>query len=476
MDLGAAVRFLYDHNELILGVSLVLFLILTVLILVRSVLEGRAAAQQEDAAPALDVDQLNSALEQALSKALKQDRPRPRPIEGEEGSTDEDYADSELQAALEEKEAKIEALLADLDVLKRQIEASASAVAPAAQGGVAVSGGDPAETEAMKKQLSDLQAKLAEYELFEEDISNVSSLTEENARLKAELDKLRAALETAQTQVQSAKTSVAEAAPLPTPPQVPTPPAAPAPAPAAAFQLDPADDVMREYAEAMKGLQAEPERVELPLNSEPEVAAKPPPEIKKEKSLITNEEVAVDPQAAIEELMRGGEAPSDGEKVDVGLDPAAAALAELEAAAAESPPQLPSTDGFDLGAFDTDKLLAEATELKVSADAADEPMGEMSFDTDKLMAEAGGMKEAVTAPTSAPAPPQAQPATTLAAKVAPPAPASVSASASGPSAGSPSTARDQTGADLLPQVELEDDLLGEFQDLSPNTTDTKSKG
>jgi len=274
MDLGAAVRFLYDHNELILGVSLVLFLILTVLILIRSVVEGRAASQEEDAAPALDVDQLNSALEQALSKALKQDRPRPRPIEGEEGATDEGYADSELQAALEEKEAKIEALLADLDVLKRQIEANAANLAPTAQGGVAVNGGDPAEAEAMKKQLSELQAKLAEYELFEEDISNVSSLTEENARLKAELDKLRAALETAQTQVQSAKTSVAEAAPLPaaqaaTPPQAVTPPAA--------FQLDPADDVMREYAEAMKGLQAEPERIELPLEPEPVVAAKPPP-------------------------------------------------------------------------------------------------------------------------------------------------------------------------------------------------------
>jgi hypothetical protein len=154
MDLGAAVRFLYDNNELILGVSLVLFLILTVLILIRSVLEGRAAAQEADATPALNVDQLNSALEQALNKALKQDRLRPRPIEGEEGATDEAYVDSELQAALEEKEAKIEALLADLDVLKRQIEASVANVAPAAQGGVAVSGGDPADAEEMKKQNS----------------------------------------------------------------------------------------------------------------------------------------------------------------------------------------------------------------------------------------------------------------------------------------------------------------------------------
>jgi hypothetical protein len=37
-------------------------------------------------------------------------------------------------------------------------------------------------------------------------------------------------------------------------------------------------------------------------------------------------------------------------------------------------------------------------------------------------------------------------------------------------------ARDQSGADQIPQVELEDDLLGEFQDISPNTNDTKSKG
>jgi len=462
MDLGAAVRFLYDQNELILGVSLVLFLILTVLILIRSVLEGRAAAQEADATPALDVDQLNSALEQALNKALKQDRLRPRPIEGEEGATDEAYVDSELQAALEEKEAKIEALLADIDVLKRQIEASVANVAPAAQGGVAVSGGDPADAEEMKKRLADLQAKLAEYELFEEDISNVSNLTEENARLKTELDKLRAALETAQTQVQSAKTSVAEAAPVPTPPPVVAVPAA-APAAATAFQLDPADDVMREYAEAMKGLQAEPERVEVPLDPDPIATAKPPPEIKKEKSLITNEEVAVDPQAAIEEIMRAGEPPSSlGEKVDVGLDPAAAALAELEAAAAESPPQLPSTDGFDLGAFDTDKLLAEATELKVSAEQADEPIGEMSFDTDKLMAEAGGMKEEVASPPAATSPPPAPPS---AATSAEPAPVSGTAAA-----------HDQSGADQIPQVELEDDLLGEFQDISPNTNDTKSKG
>jgi hypothetical protein len=444
MDLGAAVRFLYDHNELILGVSLVLFLILTVLILVRSVVEGRAAAKAEAAAPAIDAEQLGSAIEQALSKALHKDRPRGLSTStSEDGEALEGQDDAELQAALEEKEAKIEALLADLAILKKQIDASSATVTPTAQGGVAVSGGDPAETEALRAQLSELQAKLAEYELFEEDISNVSSLTEENTRLKSELDKLRAALETAQTQVQSAKTSVAEAAPVPATEATIVPPAPVAPA-SPVFQLDPADDVMREYAEAMKGLQPEV----TPAVDTAEVA-KVQTQAKRETSLITNDEVSVDPQAAIEELMRGGQEVTAPPTADVGLDPAAAALAELEAAAAESPPQLPNADGFDLGSLDTDKLMAEATELK-DPEGADEPMGEMSFDTDKLMEEAGGMNESASAPTPTPTP--------------------------APSAEASAGLRDQAGADLLPQVELEDDLLGEFQDLSPNSNDTKSKG
>ena len=441
MDLGAAVRFLYDNNELILGVSLVLFLILTILILVRSVLEGRAVASAEDSASPINTEQLGSAIEEAVSKAMQRDRPPTRSKTADGLDFSEASGSGELQSALEEKEAKIEALLADLEVLKAQVDASSAKAAPAVDGGVAPQGGSSADADALKSQLADLQAKLAEYELFEEDISNVSSLTEENTRLKSELDRMRAALETAQTQVQSAKTSVAEAAPTPTPASVA------APAPPQVFQLDTADEVMNEYAEAMKGLQAA-----VAPTPEPKAPVDVQPKPVKESSLITDSEVAVDPQAAIDKLMSEG--PNSSLNSAIGLDPADAALAELEAAAAESEPQTQASGEFDLGAMDTDKLMAEASELESSTTGVDEQMGEMSFDTDKLMAEAGQMDEspAPATPSPAPIPPPAAPPPVIAA------------------------VRDQAGSDLLPQVELEEDLLGEFQDLSPTSNDTKSKG
>ncbi len=375
MDLNAVARFVYDKNELLVGIFIVLFLLTTVLLLVLSVMKDKGGDGETSAAGAggvaIDPRSLNTVIEGALKKALS-DRVvagAVATVSGETAiATGGGESDVALQAALADREAKIVALMADLDALKAHVDSHGAPVAGAGGGGA-----DAGELNALKARVSELQAKLAEYEIIEDDIADLSLFKDENKKLKDEVERLRAAAETAKTQIQSVQASVAAA------PEVKSKIKTEAESPlkfekSDKFELDPADDVMKEFAQALAIQSGDPfaaadnatTEVAAPVAAgaepEPQAAASPVPVVdlpvvEPETTLVVSHPDAPvqDPQAAIDAL---------------------------------------------LNQVDTDKMISEAESLSESADAGDSETSVLDdgVDTDKLMAEMGIESEEQAAP------------------------------------------------------------------------------
>ncbi|MDZ4083773.1 MAG: hypothetical protein U1E10_12600 [Bdellovibrionales bacterium] len=423
MDLNGLIRLIFAKNDLLLGISISLLLIVTVLMLIRSVMEDRQSEKRGGSAD-LDPKALNNAIEGAMKKVLS-DKGIQGALGGAIGSAAAGAqsgegaaltADAlELKKALSEKEAKISALMSDLDALKVQMESSTS-VSP--NGGPASSGVDIG---ALQAKLAELQAKLAEYEIIEDDIADLSLFKEENKKLKAELATLKAAVETAQTQVHAANVSVEAVPRTDTPAKDPVQvaqAAVTAKPPPEKFKLDENDAVMGEFAQALAG----------------DKAAVPKTETSFESGLIVSSDSAIsDPQAAIDALLAGGipepditnASDIDEPKVDVVIDEFAAVVegdrsgrissgaAEIEADAFDSAAfandtaeteindsaigEAEASGGVDpfAGELDTGKIQAEvsklAAELASMAALADSDSSVLDdqLDTDKLMAEMG---------------------------------------------------------------------------------------
>ena len=133
-------------------------------------------------------------------------------------------------------------------------EAAANPGAVAAEGG----GGDAGGSKEHLERISELEAKLAEYEVLEDDIADLSLYKEENARLKTELDRLKG----------GGAPSAEEAAEVPEPEE--------------------SEDLVKEFAEAVgkdpdvEGPEPDPEPEAAPepvaeAAPEPEPPPEPPP-------------------------------------------------------------------------------------------------------------------------------------------------------------------------------------------------------
>ncbi|MBK7892319.1 MAG: hypothetical protein IPJ84_16180 [Bdellovibrionales bacterium] len=384
MDLNAVARFVFEKNELLLGIFIVLFLLTTVLLLVLSVMRDKGGDGETSAAGAggvaIDPRSLNTAIEGALKKALS-DRVvagAVATVSGETASAGGGASDVALQAALSDREAKIVALMADLDALKAHVDSHGAPVAGVGGGGM-----DAGELNALKARVSELQAKLAEYEIIEDDIADLSLFKDENKKLKDEVERLRAAAETAKTQIQSVQASVAAA------PEVKSKIKTEAESPlkfekSDKFELDPADDVMKEFAQAL-AIQSED-----PFAGAENATAVGTPA---EESVAAMAEL--EPQVA-EPLVPVVDLP----------------VVEPETTLVVSHPDAPVQDpqaAIDalLNQVDTDKMISEAESLSESADASDSETSVLDdgVDTDKLMAEMGiESEEPVAASAPAPAP------------------------------------------------------------------------
>lgn len=447
MDLNALVRLIYAKHELMLGVSITLLLIVTVLMLVRSVVEDRQAEKTSGKTGDLDAKTLNTALEGAMKKVLA-DKGIQGAIAGAAASGSSEVGASasalapetqELKKSLSEKEAKIAALMSDIETLK----IAAEKVQPTADGGV-VPGVD---VSALQAKLVELQAKLAEYEIIEDDIADLSMYKEENKKLKAELATLKAAVETAQTQVHAASVSVEAAPRAEDPVQAAQAAVKASPPPQEKFELDKNDSVMNEFAQAISGA-PEPELPDTSFESQ---------------LVVSSDSPLADPQAAIDAIMTQAQAEALVET------PASAEEAVAEETA-EDVAQDVAQDAADLAqvdlvpsvldeALDTNKLQAEVSKLAAELESmALQADGEQSIldealDTEKLMQELAGGEEPV------------KPLDSLESSLVNPRDSVVDSA-------KPQIV--ESGAQARPAAVAEDDLLAEFKDIDfQNSKTTK---
>lgn len=447
MDLNALVRLIYAKHELMLGVSITLLLIVTVLMLVRSVMEDRQAEKTSGKTGDLDAKTLNTALEGAMKKVLA-DKGIQGAIAGAAASGSSEVGASasalapetqELKKSLSEKEAKIAALMSDIETLK----IAAEKVQPTADGGV-VPGVD---VSALQAKLVELQAKLAEYEIIEDDIADLSMYKEENKKLKAELATLKAAVETAQTQVHAASVSVEAAPRAEDPVQAAQAAVKASPPPQEKFELDKNDSVMNEFAQAISGA-PEPELPDTSFESQ---------------LVVSSDSPLADPQAAIDAIMTQAQAEALVET------PASAEEAVAEDTA-EDVAQDVAQDAADLAqvdlvpsvldeALDTNKLQAEVSKLAAELESmALQADGEQSIldealDTEKLMQELAGGEEPV------------KPLDSLESSLVNPRDSVVDSA-------KPQIV--ESGAQARPAAVAEDDLLAEFKDIDfQNSKTTK---
>lgn len=230
----------------------------------------------------MDLDLHEEETPKAAPKAAPAAAPAPAPEAGD--VVRESPAEiQQLRLTLSESQKKIEVLQAQLATAEtKAAEAQASASAAPAP---AAGGADPA----MEAKLRDLEARLAEYEIISEDIADLSRYREENDKLKAELEALKAqGGSSAPPAAPVSQEPVAAAAPAPEPvPEIPaepeTPPAptpveeevaapdlsaldvdaaaliaeaeaTPTEAPASAELID--EELMREFAAAVEGQKA----------------------------------------------------------------------------------------------------------------------------------------------------------------------------------------------------------------------------
>ncbi len=181
MDLDKILHFVPSHIEQIIAVLGALFLVTTILLLVRSLKE-----RPDESSSAVDV----GTIEGALKRVLAQNPPtvlQNSMSDGENASVIADLAP--LKNALVEKEKQLTQLNSELT------EAKAAATAAALAGSVGLPGGEAegsaTAVAALELEISDLKARLAEYEIIEDDIADLALYKEENTRLKREIEEAR---------------------------------------------------------------------------------------------------------------------------------------------------------------------------------------------------------------------------------------------------------------------------------------------
>lgn len=238
MDLDRILHFVPTHIEQIIAVLGALFLVTTILLLIRSLKEQ----PREDSS--LDVGTIEGALKRVL--AQNPQTVIEKVVAGEDGAPSNLADIAPLKNALAEKEKQLAVLnneLADAKAAATNAIANAQLNSSAPAGD---SGQSAHAVAALEMEIADLKAKLAEYEIIEDDIADLALYKEENARLKREIEEARTT-GTAQQAVppieanpaagipgltealMEEKAVAAPAAPQPTPPPAPKPTPAPQP-------------------------------------------------------------------------------------------------------------------------------------------------------------------------------------------------------------------------------------------------------
>lgn len=223
--------------------------------------------------------------------------------------------------------AELEQAKKELEQVKAALKAKDEELSQAKESDGGASDGGGGNNKALEEKITELEAKLAEYEVLEDDIADLSLYKEENARLKSELERLKGDEE-----------------PLESSGTIPEPEAS--------------DDLVKEFAEAVgkdaKEPVAESEAAEVPseLMAEP-VEAAPVAEESISEPEPAPEEPASSEVEANEDLF------AESASNDLDTDKVVSELAEIEKMAeGVSAEEALSED------VDPDKLAEEADDLK----------------------------------------------------------------------------------------------------------------
>lgn len=166
--LDSFTQFWFSHLDSIVNV---LFLVLILLFMVLFVVIFISSKNKKDTE--IHSDDLEKTLRKVLESAELRSAPMPMPS----GSTD---VSSEASQEVSNLKKSIEDKVAEVENLKKQIAEKQNSG----------SGGGGGDASGLQLRLKELEAKLAEYEVIEDDIANLSMYKEENKRLRSELDKL----------------------------------------------------------------------------------------------------------------------------------------------------------------------------------------------------------------------------------------------------------------------------------------------
>lgn len=381
MDFKSFIAFIVNHYILIVGSGLASIFFICTVLLIRSI--GKRD-DGESVNAVIDVKEIEGAMKRVLASqpvsvvaaadGASSSQPAPVVFSGEGGDSE---AIASLQKAVTDRDAHIEQLNAELAKAKEGGGGGGDAGASSAMA---------EENQGLKTKLEELQGRLAEYEIIEDDIADLSMFKDENARLKDEMSKLKEELARAKTQPAPAAPAPATAAAAPVA-------AEPSPAlkfeKSEKFELDPNDDIMKEFAAIVDGqVSSAPPPPVAPPSSDAPVTPAPNPLIAAEdpqaaidallQSPATPEPIQ-DPQAAIDALLMGDSQPAPELAAAPAVDDSQAAIEELLN-----------------GAPDTEKMLSEAQSLAESDQSATDAL-EDSLDTDKLLAEVDSLGPKQTA-------------------------------------------------------------------------------
>ncbi len=262
MNIDKFLLFWSTNNILIIEVLIAAILLAAFIIGYRMLFSPQGT---EADVPAASVD--TTQIEKTLQKILQaQSEAQRAPVDAAAAPAVESAKDeavlvelTQARQSIQEKQAQIEKLMADIAQKPAAVEAPVTNNAAA-----------PEALAKFEAQIKDLEARLAEYEIISEDIADLSRYKEENKRLQQELSALRGGA----VPVAAAPEPVAPPAPLASVIEAAAAPAAVAPIPApaapavaaavapAAVPAEPAsgeasnlidDELMKEFAAAVEG-------------------------------------------------------------------------------------------------------------------------------------------------------------------------------------------------------------------------------
>jgi len=330
VNLEKFLTFVTHHNE-----SIIQWLFFGILLLAGTLIARSIFGKKEESSGAGTGQDLHSALEKILAQTTKLEN-----VSLEKLSASATTAGGGVAGSPDPQSAAQLAALKD-DLAAREKELSELK----AKGGA----GDSEAASGLTARIKELEAKLSEYEILEDDIADLSLYKEENARLKSELDKVKS----------GGGAAVA------------------APAPALPLESAKGEDIVAEFAQAVDQKPADPVaeagKIEIPDTGDPMADF--------ESTVQLEKKLAGEPAPAPAAVAAAPEpAPSPASPVAA----APSAQAEADDLFAEFAQTAPEEGAASL---DTDKMMAEMAAL-VGMEPATGSALEESIDTEKMAAEA----------------------------------------------------------------------------------------